>query len=179
MEFAENRPRGPDDSYHKHSGGRLSRPDDDATPPDVCLVGDFVCLSGGTGNNGMLKLVMIAAGGAAGALLRYAATGWAQKLTDGSFPAGTLVVNLLGCFLIGALGALFAGPHLIREEYRIGCLVGLIGAFTTFSTYGWETFALANEGQMRLAVVNIVLSNGVGLVAVWLGYRVAEKWFGV
>lgn len=127
----------------------------------------------------MFKFVMIAAGGAVGAVLRYAVSGWAQKFANGSFPTGTLLVNLLGCFLIGLLGAFFAGPHLVRDEYRVALLVGLLGAFTTFSTFGWESFALANDGQLWLAAVNIVLSNGVGLVAVWLGYRMAENWFGV
>lgn len=127
----------------------------------------------------MFKLVMIAAGGAVGALLRYAVSGWAQRIASGSFPTGTLFVNLLGCFLIGFLGAFFAGPHLIRDEYRVALLVGLLGAFTTFSTFGWETFTLANGGQLGLAVVNIALSNGAGLVAVWFGYRMSEQWFGV
>ncbi|MCH7871665.1 MAG: fluoride efflux transporter CrcB [Planctomycetes bacterium] len=126
----------------------------------------------------MFKVVMIAAGGAVGAMLRYAVSGWAQKLTAGSFPMGTFVVNLIGCFLIGLAGALFAGPHLVREEYRVALLVGLLGAFTTFSTFGWETFALANAGQMGLAAVNVLVSNGVGLVAVWIGYRLGATWFG-
>ena len=126
----------------------------------------------------MLKLAMIAAGGAVGATLRYLISGWTQKLASSSFPAGTLFVNLLGCFLIGLMGALFAGPHLIREEYRVGLLVGILGAFTTFSTFGWETFALAKDGQMRLAAINILLSTGVSLVAVWFGYRLGERWFG-
>lgn len=127
----------------------------------------------------MFKVVMIAAGGAIGATLRYSVSGWAQKLTSGSFPVGTLVVNLIGCFLIGLVGALFAGPHLVREEYRVGILVGVLGAFTTFSTFGWETFSLVNAGQMRLAAANVLLSNAVGLFAVWFGYRLGEKWFGV
>lgn len=127
----------------------------------------------------MFKLVMIATGGAAGAVLRYFISGWAQKSTDGSFPTGTLVVNLVGCLLIGVAGAFFASPHVIREEYRAALLVGVLGAFTTFSTFGWETFALANGGQVWLAASNVLLSNSVGLLAVWLGYRMAEKWFGV
>jgi len=127
----------------------------------------------------MFKLVMIAAGGAVGALLRYVAAGWAQRFADGSFPAGTLLVNIVGCLAIGFVGAFFAGPHLMREEYRLALLVGVLGAFTTFSTFGWETFTLANGGQIWLAVTNILLSNGAGLVAVWFGYRMGEKWFGV
>lgn len=127
----------------------------------------------------MLKLVMIAAGGGAGALLRYAVAGWAQKLGTGSFPLGTLVVNVSGCLVIGLLAARFAGPHLIREEYRLAILVGVLGAFTTFSTFGLDTFSLANAGQMQLAIVNVVLSNGCGLACVWIGYRLGTKWFGV
>ena len=75
-------------------------------------------------------------------------------------------------------GDLFAGPHLVREEYRVALLIGLLGAFTTFSTFGWETFKLMDAGQLWLAGLNIVLSNGAGLFAVVLGYRLGTKWFG-
>jgi len=126
----------------------------------------------------MLKVSMIILGGGVGALMRYLISGWGQKLTAGSFPVGTLIVNALGCLVIGALGAVFAGPHLIREEYRIALLVGVLGAFTTYSTFGWETFALARDGGLRLAAVNVVLTNVLALVSVWFGYRVTEKWFG-
>ena len=126
----------------------------------------------------MLKLGLIAAGGAAGALLRYAVSGSAQKLTSGTFPLGTLCVNVIGCVLIGFFGAFFAGPHLVREEYRVALLVGLLGAFTTFSTFGWETVSLVNAGQLWQAGLNIALSNGAGLVSVVLGYRLGTKWFG-
>src|SRR3990172_12184263 len=123
----------------------------------------------------MTKLLFIAVGGAIGSVLRYSVGGWAQRLTQGSFPVGTLAVNLCGCLAIGFLGALLAGPWLVREEYRFGILVGLLGGFTTFSSYGWETFALTNEGQFGMALANVLLSNGFGLLAVWAGYRVAEK----
>ena len=127
----------------------------------------------------MSKLILIMAGGSVGALFRYLLAGFAQRLANGSFPLGTLVVNVVGCLLMGLAGAMFAGPHLIREEYRMALLVGFIGAFTTFSTFGAETFSLANAGQFHLAAVNILLSNGLCLVAVWFGYRMSEKWFGV
>ncbi len=126
----------------------------------------------------MLKIAMIAAGGAVGATLRYAVSGWVQKSSSTLFPSGTLAVNLIGCFLIGWLGAMFASPHLIREEFRVAILVGVLGAFTTFSTFGWETFQLVNAGQVRLAAINMVLSNSAGLMAVWLGYRLGARWFG-
>lgn len=129
--------------------------------------------------NDVSKWIMIMAGGSVGALSRYLVAGFAQKLANGAFPVGTLVVNIVGCLLMGVAGAIFAGPHLIREEYRMALLVGFLGAFTTFSTFGAETFSLANAGQFRLAAANILLSNGLGLVAVWFGYRMSEKWFGV
>lgn len=126
----------------------------------------------------MLKILLIMGGGGVGALFRYLLAGWGQALTNSSFPLGTLVVNSTGCLFFGALGAIFAGPHLIREEYRFALLVGVLGAFTTFSTFGWETFALAKEGDLRFAMLNIVLSNALALVCIWIGYRVTEKCFG-
>jgi CrcB protein len=127
----------------------------------------------------MTKWLLIAAGGAFGSVLRYAVQGWVQRATNGSFPAGTLAVNVLGCILIGFLTALFTGPFLIREEYRVGLSVGILGGFTTFSTFGLETFTLMNAGQFGWASLNIILSCGLGLFAVWLGYRVGEYWYGV
>ncbi len=102
-----------------------------------------------------------------------------QALTGASFPTGTLVVNLVGCLAIGFVGAALAGPVLIREEYRIAILVGLLGGFTTFATFGRETFALAADREMLLAGLNLLSSNGFGLAAVWLGTRLAERISGV
>lgn len=123
--------------------------------------------------------ILIAAGGATGAVLRYAIAGWVQRLANGSFPLGTLCVNVTGCLLIGVLNAVFAGPYLIREEYRIALTIGLLGGFTTFSTFGWETFALASDGQGVRAIANLLLSVTLGFAATWLGYRMALRWFGV
>jgi CrcB protein len=127
----------------------------------------------------MVKLLLIAGGGALGALLRYGLSGWAQRLTDSTFPVGTLLVNVCGCLLIGILGGIFAGPTLVREEHRVALLIGVLGAFTTFSTFGWETFQLANDGELGRASMNIALSNGLGLAAVWIGYRLTERVLGL
>jgi CrcB protein len=127
----------------------------------------------------MVKFLMILVAGGVGSFLRYLVAGWAQSFGNDSFPLGTLIVNSVGCLLIGVFGALFAGPHLVREEYRTALLVGLLGGFTTFSTFGWETFALARDGELRLALANVVLSNALGLVAIWFGYRITEKCIGV
>lgn len=129
-------------------------------------------------NAQITKYVLIAAGGAFGSVLRYALQGAVQRWAGSTFPAGTLAVNLLGCFVIGALSAAFAGPVLVREEYRIGLTVGVLGGFTTFSTFGLETFNLAAIGESRFAWANVALSCGLGVAAVWLGYRLVERWLG-
>ena len=74
---------------------------------------------------------------------------------------------------------LFTGPWPIRAEYRVGLLVGVLGGFTTFSSFGWETFALVNEGQGAGAVMNVLLNVMLGMTAVWVGYRLAERLYGV
>jgi CrcB protein len=127
----------------------------------------------------MTKWLLIAAGGAFGSVARYALQGWVQRAVNSGFPLGTLVVNLIGCALIGFLTATFTGPKLIREEYRIGIIVGLLGGFTTFSAFGWETFSLTNDRQFAFAALNVALSCGFGLLAVWAGYRAAEFLYGV
>jgi len=125
-----------------------------------------------------MKLAMIAAGGAVGALSRYTVAWWGQKAAPGVFPLGTLIVNLAGCFLIGFLYVVLTQYVLLREEYRVGLLVGFLGAFTTFSTFGYETFTLLNDGQKGLALANVLVSNLAGLALVWAGYRLAERLYG-
>lgn len=127
----------------------------------------------------MVKVLMIAAGGGVGAVLRYAISGWSQRLAGGTFPVGTLTVNVVGCLAMGLLFAAFAGPVLVREEHRLAVLIGLLGGFTTFSTFGYETFALLNDRQIGRAAMNVLLSNVLGIGAVWLGYRLGERWVGV
>jgi CrcB protein len=126
-----------------------------------------------------MKWVLIAGGGALGSMLRYAVQGGVHRLVSAGFPAGTMIVNVIGCLCIGFLAAMFSGPLLVREEYRIGLTVGVLGGFTTFSAFGLETFLLANDGQFRLALVNVAATCVLGLAAVWFGYRIAEYWFGI
>ena len=125
------------------------------------------------------KLVLIFLFGGIGSVLRYVAAGWAQGKTEGNFPVGTLAVNVIGCAIIGFLASLFDSPRLIREEYRLAAMVGLIGGFTTFSSFALETFRLSNGREFALAGLNVLLSNGLGLLAVFLGYRLGAKLFGV
>ncbi len=126
----------------------------------------------------MFRLSLIFIAGGLGCLLRYGVAGWAQRLTDSDFPAGTLAVNVAGCVAIGFLASLFTGPVLIRDEYRLAILLGLLGGFTTFSTFGFETISLANDGQFGLAALNLLLSNGLGLLGAWGGARLAMAIYG-
>jgi CrcB protein len=127
----------------------------------------------------MTNYVLIAIGGGAGAVCRFVLAGWGQRLGDTTFPVGTLLVNGVGCLAIGFLGSLFAGPAIVREQYRLAILIGFLGGFTTFSTFGYETFQLLADRDWWHAMANVALSNVVGLIAVWLGYRLAVLWQGV
>jgi CrcB protein len=127
----------------------------------------------------MLKYLLIFVGGGCGSLLRYGFQGGVQRLAGGVFPIGTLAVNVTSCLAIGLVSGYFAGPQLIREEYRIALTVGVLGGYSTFSTFGLESFNLTNDTQYGLAVLNMILSCGLGFLAVWIGYRAAEYRFGV
>ncbi len=127
----------------------------------------------------MLKSLFIFIGSGAGGLLRYSVSGWAQRWANGVFPIGTLVVNVTGCLLVGFLAAALSGWAIVREEYRVALLIGLLGGYTTFSTFGLETFALLNDGQTWRAILNIAASVVLGLAGVWAGFRLSESWLGV
>lgn len=127
----------------------------------------------------MLKISLVFLGSGLGGVLRFLVSAWVQKLADAKFPFGTLVVNLSGCLLIGFLAAAFAGRLQVRDELRIALIAGVLGGFTTFSAFGFETFALLNEGQQLRAGANVLLSVAGGLAGVWIGYRLAVGWFGV
>ncbi|NLX21877.1 MAG: fluoride efflux transporter CrcB [Phycisphaerae bacterium] len=127
----------------------------------------------------MTRILLIALGGGLGSVLRYLMAGWTQSFVAGPFPVGTMAVNVSGCLIIGFANYLFSGPMPIQPEYRIGLTIGLLGGYTTFSTFGWETIALVNDGQGWRALGNVLLSVGLGLLGVWLGCRLAQRWAGV
>ena len=127
----------------------------------------------------MFRFTLIFLGGGVGSLLRYLIAGWTQRASDVSFPLGTFVVNVAGSLIIGFLAATLTGPILIRDDYRIGLMVGVLGGFTTFSSFSLETLMLANDGQIGLALLNVALSVTICLAAAWLGYRIGEYSFGV
>jgi len=126
----------------------------------------------------MQNLLLIGLGGFTGALLRYSVSGFIQNWSKSvDFPYGTLVVNLLGCLLIGALSQVAEVRGVITAEARSFIFIGLLGAFTTFSTFGSDTVTLFRDGENLLSYINIGLHLVLGLSAVWLGQTlVSQPW---
>lgn len=125
----------------------------------------------------MIQIVYIAVGGAAGAVTRYSVAGLVQTLLRGrpgeAFPWGTLLINVSGCFLIGLLAPLLLERSVLRPEFRTAILVGFLGAYTTWSTFGFETLAFLNAGDHRRAIAYALGTNLGCFAAVWIGYRTA------
>lgn len=116
-----------------------------------------------------MPLILIGLGGFAGAIARYLVDGFVAERVTGAFPWGTLVVNVSGSFLLGLLFALTVDRAILPAEIRGPVLIGFIGAYTTFSTYMLESWQLMGSGAFGLALVNIVGSAVLGLVAVVAG----------
>jgi len=115
------------------------------------------------------RLVWLALAGAVGTLARYGLAGLVHRLNGVSFPWGTVVVNISGCFLAGLLWTLFENRWPVAGETRTLVMVGFMGAFTTFSSFILETGELVRAAEWIQAAANLVLQNGVGFVALFLG----------
>jgi CrcB protein len=126
----------------------------------------------------MNQLIVIALGGACGAVTRFLVSSGIYQWLGRDFPYGTLVVNVIGSFLMGLLTeALILHRITIGIEYRAAILIGFIGAFTTFSTFSLETFYLLEQGNLGKALLNIALSVTTCLLAVWLGLLFGKSLF--
>lgn len=121
----------------------------------------------------MVKIVYILVGGAIGTYLRYAVSGYSYKLFDWIFPIGTLVVNLIGSFLIGLLWGIFESGNL-SPNIRVFIFIGILGGFTTFSSYMLETLNLYRDGEVRLAIINLLANNIFGLIMVIGGFFLSK-----
>jgi len=118
--------------------------------------------------------LLIGLGGALGAIMRYSISGWVQRLwQDSIFPFGTLVVNIFGCLLIGLLSQLAESRNAFPPETRVFLFIGVLGGFTTFSTFGNESFNLFRDGQNLSAFANLFFHIFLGLSAIWLGRYLA------
>lgn len=122
----------------------------------------------------MRDLLLVGVGGFAGSVTRHILGGLALQVAGSSrFPWGTLVVNVLGCLIIGALYGAAETRGALSSETRLLIVTGVLGGFTTFSAFGYETFGLARTSGWGPAAGNIVLQLILGLGAVWVGHRVA------
>jgi CrcB protein len=121
----------------------------------------------------MLNILFVGVGGFIGSIGRYLLSGAVyQMFPNLHFPIGTTVVNILGCFLIGITTALVEVRNLLSPEVRVFLMIGMLGGFTTFSTFGYETIALLRDGAFLTGLANVLIQVIVGVSAVWLGFNV-------
>ncbi len=121
-----------------------------------------------------MKWFMLAAGGICGTLGRYALSNLVNRWTETQLPYGTFVVNVIGCFLIGMLAALSDKRLLLNPEVRLFAVTGLLGAFTTFSSLIYESAQLTQQGQLAMALLNVLASIALGFIAFWVGSLVVD-----
>ncbi len=119
-----------------------------------------------------MKIVLVIAGGAIGTLARFLMSGFVQKYVSNGFPIGTLVVNLIGSFIIGLLWGAFENQQ--ANQIRAFLFVGVLGGFTTFSAYSIETLNLFRDNHVRVAVLNILLNNVLGILLALCGLAIAK-----
>ena len=122
----------------------------------------------------MQNIFIIGAGGFLGAIARYAIGLWIGQRWGRSFPLGTFFINVSGSFLIGFLMALFTERLMLNPQWRIFLVIGFLGAYTTFSTFEYETGALVKDGEWLVASLNVMLSVFVGFAALKLGEGAAR-----
>ena len=121
-----------------------------------------------------INALLVGSGGFIGALLRYAVGGLVhRKGALSSFPYGTLTVNLLGCALIGLLAGFAESRQLFGSDFRRFALIGILGGFTTYSTFSYETLAMIRDAEYLRASANVGIHVVVGLALVWAGYTLA------
>ncbi len=124
----------------------------------------------------IIRLAIIGAGGFVGAILRYLVSGWVQYRSGSLiFPFGTMSVNMIGCLVIGFMTWLVESRSMFSPELRSFVLIGLLGAFTTFSTFGNETLGLIRDNRIDLALINGGFQVIVGVGMVWLGRILAAN----
>ena len=122
----------------------------------------------------MRQLILIGLAGFVGTVARFGLSEFVAERAGGSFPWGTLVVNVIGCFLAGFLFCILQERTTGYEVIRTVLMVGFLGGLTTFSAFGLQTFTLLKNSQVGLALLNLLVSNLVGLAMVWAGYSTAR-----
>ncbi len=122
-----------------------------------------------------LRLILIAVFGAVGTLARYGLQGLVHVRTGGTFPYGTLLINLSGCFLLGLIGQLTLNRLVISPDWRMAIAVGFFGGYTTFSSFGWETAKMLEDGEWLPATTYVAASVVIGLLLSVAGIRLANR----
>ena len=117
-----------------------------------------------------MTLLLVGIGGAIGSVARYALSSFVQRHSASLFPFGTFAVNFVGCACFGVIVGLAQERFLLRPETRAFLLIGVIGGFTTFSTFAFETFELLRDGQYVWATLNAVGQVTAGIAGLWAGY---------
>ena len=125
--------------------------------------------------NAMHPLLLVAIGGALGSATRYGAASAVNRFAQAPFPWGTLAVNIIGSFLIGLLMVLLMKAGEWRESSRLLLVTGVMGGFTTFSSFSWETWKLVEDGRLVMAMTNILASVVICLVATFAGAMLAKQ----
>ena len=121
-------------------------------------------------------VILVGAGGFIGSVMRYLVGTWVNSISKKPWlPYGTLTVNAVGCLVIGLLAGFAETRDILGENTRALLLVGLLGGFTTFSAFGYETITLARDGDLYSAVANVGLQVAIGLAAVWVGLSLAHS----
>lgn len=127
----------------------------------------------------MQQLLLVALGGALGSTARFLASGAAHRLFPGlAFPVGTLLVNVSGALLIGLIGGLAEGRQFLVPELRLFLLTGLLGGYTTFSAFAFESLGLGLDGAWLRFALNVAAQVVLGLGAAWAGYALGRAFGG-
>ena len=121
-----------------------------------------------------MRLLLLIVFGSAGTLARYALQGVVQYRTETSFPTGTLTVNLLGCFLLGGIGQFALERLIIPPDWRIGITIGFFGAFTTFSSFAYESSRMLEDGDWMKMILYVSISVAGGLLLAATGIHLAD-----
>ncbi|HZS71539.1 MAG TPA: fluoride efflux transporter CrcB [Candidatus Acidoferrum sp.] len=122
-----------------------------------------------------MRLTLIAIFGAIGTLARYGLQGFVQVRAAGTFPYGTLLINLSGCFLLGLIGQFTLNRLVIPADWRVAIAVGFFGGYTTFSSFGWETAKMLEDGEWTRAGSYVAASVVAGIMLSFAGIRLANR----
>ena len=123
----------------------------------------------------MDRYLAVLAGAGLGGLARYVAGGWIAEKSGWAFPFGTLVVNVSGCFLIGLFMTVLTSRPELSPNWRLFLVVGVLGGYTTFSTFEYEVWRSARDGQGWMSLLYLVSSVVAGYLAVWLGTVLGDR----